>query len=108
VTVAGMTRPDEVFVQAAPEDSWQRAVVAPPAHGEAARWDRAGARIGWTGRDGSGRLTLAATSEVSRVALRWHTAWERTYGDVSWDGVVHTASWQRIPGCPRRCRSPRS
>ena len=99
MTVAQMAPPDEVFVQATPAGGWAHAVAAQPDPTESGRWDAAGARVGWTAGDGAAQLTLAAAVDVSRLALRWRggvaedarvfgDAWERTYGDCTWTGVV--------------------
>jgi alpha-galactosidase len=91
--------PDAAFVQIGPTDEFQAAKAGSAEHMEDAQWERAGCRIGWTSDGGSARLTLAAAGPVSRLALRWKTgvaegarvfgdAWERTYGDATWDGIV--------------------
>lgn len=86
--------PDAVFVQAGPTDAFTEALT-----GATGEWSAGGARVGWTEVGSGSQLRLTATKPVSRLALRWRRgvaeqarvfgdAWERSYGDVSWDGVL--------------------
>ncbi|MFE9750979.1 hypothetical protein ACFYOT_39255 [Saccharothrix saharensis] len=89
-----MSAPDAVFVQSLPTGAFEPTVRV------GATWTGHGVRVSLEEPSHWTSVRVAADGQpLSRVALRWHTgipdrsrvlgdAWERSYGDLAWQGIV--------------------